>query len=520
MNRRSYLTVLRNRGFSERRAQLLADLLSFIYVAFVVVFCFAFMASMHYLVVAIFPRALLFTIPTIIVILGSILLAAYTSGAKTTRGCLGLSVAFIVLYAIIAIATTKSAGYAGTYTIPYVLFGLMGTSMLLADFGKISRLFTNIPKWKAQPEMFSADFLRDEFIDFDKRISSVTVFVASVLVIFVASIVFALNTANTMTSWFLLLAVPVLWSATLIIVFTRIILRLKRLYIEGFDVGEGHVIRPVAYTLSLSVILLAIAGFFAADSSVFSYSALTGVFDNIIGYDRERVRTTEDRQIDEMIPPQREDTVPIAESDVPEAAEPVASAGDASEDLRIVFLVIRYVALGLAALLGLGYVVFSLLRIRHAGEEPREILRQSIHRGRDRARLAFIRFVRMWRIFSRNFRDALSRRKHRDRRVKSRASIELQKIRSTDDIDKHIERHTVLRWYMRLTGWGHKNGVDASKTHTAAEYLELISEIRPDLANETHAISTTFDTAFYSPAPVGRERLRTYIRDIKTVMKR
>jgi hypothetical protein len=505
----------------------IGDLIAAVSIALVVLDAFFFLVAVHLLIAAIAPAVIYHSLATLAVVIISLAVSVF-SGVGTLegrqRGSMPATL-IAVVYSVVALIAGSNSSYPGLYTVPFAFAGTLGAGLFLADFGRISLLFSSIPKWRSQPHLYSTDFIRDELVDFDRRVSNVTVAVIATAALFVALSAVALSTTDRVTAWFTLIAAPFLWTSTVIVVFTRILLRLKRMYLAGHTIEEHHLVRPLVTTIVGSLAILVAAGLLAGDSSPFHYSTLTASVESMLNIDPERREERRRAAYDDGLeyPTSPTDSVDSAgeETTGSEQLPEIVKAPDVEVDLRTTLVVLRFVALGIGVAVAVWYVVVSVLRMRRVDRKGAR-LRDGYRSGRRRFRIALLRVARLWRLFAAGVLDAL-RRSRRSRRLPREAergleAATLRRAHQRQEVMKAIEMGSILRWYRRLVAWGRRNGVAEPKAATADEYLSLIAGRFPEHAAATGRIAVLFDEACYSPGSIGRAKIREYAASIRSIM--
>jgi hypothetical protein len=500
--------VAHDHAFSERRMQILRELLTSLSLVLSVLCCLFFMLAMHFIVTIVAPAAIYDTAIVLIISVVSVGIGVVSSLPTTHQTRIfGIAVMVVMLYFVIALTISFTSDYPGLYTAAFAVFGVFGTSRMLGGFVAGNKLFANIPLWKRRPDKFPEEMIRRRLLEFDRRIKYNARTVISMTVIFSIGVVLALSSVENTNSRFLVFGAPFLWIASVLFVHTRIIIRMKRMFVDGFRVEERHIIQPLMYTAIASVIVLVVAGVLARDASILHYSVFIRLIENIFGIQHDR-----DASIGY---PTFGMTLPGSQY---AGSGPPATSRTAMTNLRPFAFIFRYLVLGGAIAATVVYIVVSILRMRSAGRHPAQSFRRRMRRGKSWLRYALVRAVRIWRIFIDSFRSML-RLRHRW------SSSERGKTKSRKDTlsdpgaIKRIERNSVLRWHQRLLVWGRKHGMEAPWAATADEYLELIASAFPEHAEAIIEITGVFDDAFYSRVPVGRGRLRGYIRCVKTILK-
>ena len=477
---------------------------------FIVLYVLFFLVAMHFLIVAIVPATISATLPTLIVTVTSIAIGVLLSlpalSGESRR--MSASLIFFTIYAVSAILASRLGDFPGIYTLPYALFGIVGTTFMFTDFAAIVRFFENIERWRSRRDRHSADFLTDEIIEFDRRIRSLTITVITMGFILIGVSAAALAAAGGIAVGLLVLVAVFLFSGTLIVTVSRIIVRLKTMFVAGHDVDERHFVRPLAYTLIATVTVVIIGGALASDYSPLNYSIFTRALERIFNVsesDQPAFSSTDTAAGFSDAP------APITEPVPPHTGGAEAASGG----LRVLLIIVRYVLLGLALLAGFLYIVFYLLRVRR--EESPSFAVTNRRRKNRRAKLILLRIFRIWRVLSLSLRGLFGRRS-RTVRPKIDTHPSISASQGTDTWSRR-ERNSMLRWYRKLVTWGERHDIPSSRSSTAREFTRQIIYLRPDLKPTLESIAETFDESFYSPVRIGRIRVRRYIHDVRAITK-
>ena len=496
-----------------------------LFAVIVVLLCIGcFLLSVHFLLVSVFPDLARHTLIIFIVSLTSVAFGITISlpGANVSHGYRGifLGVFMIVVYALFA-GLGFGASYPLWYSLIFVTFGVVGTAFFIGNFAALGIFFGKMAEWRRNNSILSKDYLRDQVNEFDARLRRSAVSASLLLFIFVVICIVVFISAARVNSIFYWFGPLFIWLAAVLYLFTRLLRRIKLLFIDGHKIDEGSIIKPFLYGVIVSFALLLLVTLLAADTSPLHYSKIYNLVTELVDFQIEaRKRSPEPSSgfkqsepsdaidgeaIDEAFEAQQEAVIP--------ASIPLI-------DKTAIWNVVRYVLIVLGAAGIVFYVLVTLWRRREVTEDfARSARTRYLKRISRSLRLMMLRMMRMWRYIALNFRSLL-RRRDKNRAISSPSELQQLKKLRPDSFVKRIEMNTILRFYKRLIDWGERRGVSYRSSLTAGELIVMLSVLRPEKAGEFERIEHTFESAFYSLERLGRDRIRVYVRDVKDIIGR
>jgi hypothetical protein len=501
------------------KSKSIQDVVVLFAVIFVLLCVGCFLLSVHFLLVSVFPELAEHTLIICIVSLASVAFGGTVSlpDANVSHGYRGifLGAFLIVVYALFA-GFGFGASYPLWYSLIFVTFGVVGTAFFIGNFAAIGIFFGKMAEWRRNNSILSKDYLRDQVTEFDSRLKRSGISISLLLFCFVVICIVVFISAAGVNSIFYWFGPLFIWFAAVLYLFTRLLRRIKVLFIEGHKIDEGSIIKPFLYGTIISFVLLLLVTLLAADTSPLHYSKIYNLATELVDFSIEpRQRPAESSSdYNESAPSEGidDESIEVQEVTIPTGFPPI--------DKQAVWNVIRYILIGMAAAGIVFYVLVTLWRRREVTEDfARSARVRYLSRISRSLRLMMLRMMRMWRYIALNFRSLLQRR-DKNRELSSTSEMQqLKKIRP-DSFVKRIEMNTILRFYKRLIDWGEKRGVSYRSSFTAGELVALLSALRPEKAGVFERVENTFEAAFYSPVRLGRDRIRAYVHDVKDITGR
>ena len=485
-------------------------------VIFVLLCIGCFLLSVHFLLVSAFPELAEHSMIILIVSLASVVFGVTISfpGANADHGSKGmfLGAFVIVVYALFA-GLGFSASYPLWYSLIFVTFGVVGTAFFVGNFAALGLFFGKMAEWRRNNSNLSRDYLRDQVNEFDARLKRSAIAVSFLLFIFVVVCIVVFITAARVNSIFYWFGPLFIWLAAVLYLFTRLLRRIKLLFIEGHKIDESSIIKPFSYGVIISFVLLLLVTLLAADTSPFHYSKVYNLVTKLVDFQIEPRRRSAE-------PSDATDGEAIDEEAFETQQEVAIPTSIPLINKQAVWNVVRYFLIGLGAAGIVFYVLVTLRRQREVVEDfTRSARVRYLKRIGRSLRLMMHRMMRTWRYVVLNLRS-LFRRRDKNREISSQSELQhLKKIRP-DSFVKRIEMNTILRFYKRFIDWGEKRGVSYHSSFTAGELIAMLSALRPEKAGVFVRVEHTFEAAFYSLERLGRDRVRAFVHDVKDITGR
>lgn len=487
------------------------------------------------LAVVIFPSLLVHIVALIVVtvasVAASLVLTLPQAGETSGRTRFGSAVLLLVLYAAAAGLLFRDS-FPVVASLPFAAAGLFATSTLIDDYSAFGSLLKELPMWQAAPERYEIEQVQDTLRRFDARVRRANGFLAALYGVILILLLICLILEKRVPTIVYVAAAPFVWLSMLLFLFSRILKRLERLYIEGYPMDAAAVLQPVVLAGAASLIVVVVAAVAAPDTSILHYSTLVSALTTFgrlyIGRSEQMGASAgPESGAPETAAGDRNGAVPPGSAEAGAAAPGVGadavgrSLGTASDVVGDVF---RIVLVAVAVVSVVTVVYLSIRRSGESGDRPaRATAGDHVRRAVRTLRLMLERFGLLLREVRHRLRLVFGKTgKRRSAREDAEVGVEVVAAgrESGSGPAKRLEKNMVLRYYKRLVRWAERRGVPYRPSSTSEQVIHRLQNAFPADAAALHRVGAAFETAFYSPERLGRGGIRQYVRDVKSIMSR